>query len=171
MIARYAPLRVAFVGMASLVSLAAHPAAVASPASTAELSRQLEACRAILQDRRRLECFDAIDPGSRAAQSPAAVTDSRDAQAERFGDEFLRRERADDRAVVESISAVLKRVETRPRGEYVFYLDNGQVWTELEKGRARYRQGMAVDIERTPLGAYMLSTESGGRATRVKRLE
>lgn len=65
----------------------------------------------------------------------------------------------------------IERLERRPRGEYVFYLGNGQIWTELEKGRARYRAGMAVEIERTPLGAYILSTESGGQATRVKRLE
>jgi hypothetical protein len=61
-------------------------------------------------------------------------------------------------------------VRQRPRGEYLFELDNGQTWTESSPGRGQYQAGMAVRIERTALGAYMLSTRSG-RATRVRRLE
>ena len=70
-----------------------------------------------------------------------------------------------------TITATLSRTERRPFGEHVFYLSNGEVWTELEAGRNRYQIGTAIRIEATPVGGHILSTESGGRATRVKRLE
>ncbi|MCC5885340.1 MAG: hypothetical protein JJT88_02780 [Gammaproteobacteria bacterium] len=64
----------------------------------------------------------------------------------------------------------MTRLEQRPRGEWVFHLQNGQIWTEIEPGRTRYEEGAEVRISRTLFGSYMLSIK-GFRATRVRRLE
>ncbi len=69
-----------------------------------------------------------------------------------------------------TIRSSLKRLEQRPRGEWVFHLQNGQIWTEIEPGRARYEEGAEVRISRTLFGSHMLSAE-GIRSTRVRRLE
>jgi hypothetical protein len=105
-----------------------------------DLRRGVLECAGMPAEQRRLTCFDAL-----------AV-------------------RAQEEAEEAVISAVIQRLQRRPHGERVFHLGNGQIWTEVEPGRARYREGLEVRIERTPLGGYVLSTEAG-RATRVRRLE
>ena len=105
-----------------------------------DLRRGMLECAGMRAERARLACFDAV-----------AV-------------------RAQGEAEDAVISTVIQRLQRRPHGEQVFHLGNGQVWTEVEAGRARYREGVEVRIERTPLGGYVLSTEAG-RATRVRRLE
>lgn len=110
---------------------------------------------------KRLACFDALAgrPGDRAAAEHA------------FGGEDVHEAApAAPAPEVGAISASIDRLQSRPFGERVFHLSNGQVWTELEPGRSRYRPGMAVTIERTTFGGYVLSTE-GGRPSRVRRLE
>jgi hypothetical protein len=109
-----------------------------------DLQQAMLTCAEIETGTARLECFDAL---------------------------ALRlRSEATGRAGPREVSASILRLEQRPHGERVFHLSNGQVWTELEAGRARYREGLAVRIEQTTFGAYMLSS-AAGRATRVRRLE
>ncbi len=124
-------------------------------AQSSAIVDRLERCGGIGDDVRRLACFDALAaelrPG-RPEHDPALVQE----------------ESAD--AGDEAIAATIRRLEKRPFGEYVFHLSNGQVWTELEPGRARYRTGLEIRIESTVLGGHVLTTEAG-RATRVRRLE
>ncbi|HEX7036208.1 MAG TPA: hypothetical protein VF210_10560 [Pseudomonadales bacterium] len=125
-------------------------AALASPAAwpaddVQRLRQALGRCAAIEADDARLGCFDALAASAsrpETAPEPAA------------------------RQVV----ARLRRVEQRPRGEYVFYLDNGEVWTESSPGRRRYHDGQRVRIERTLTGGFVLTAEDGG-STRVRRLD
>lgn len=150
-----------------LLALAGMEAAASGGGSLLE---GLTACRAVAGDAERLRCFDALSRDV-SAQQPGSERDRAAAPAEEFGGEMLRRSAAAAPANgVEQIEAVLAAVERRPRGEHLFRLSNGQLWTETEAGRFRYRRGEAVTIARTPLGGYMLSTTQG-RATRVRRLE
>jgi hypothetical protein len=148
------------------------------PAAADELRRDVLQCAELTEAAARLTCFDRV---AGALQEPPAadvtVIDEPGVAAGRevlphneFGRDSLPATRTrDGEPGVEAIEAVVVSVRQRPRGEYVFELSNGQSWTESSPGRGRYEPGMAIRIERTTLGAYMLSTPSG-RATRVRRL-
>jgi hypothetical protein len=132
----------------------------------AGIEQALGRCAAKADDQARLACFDVLTAGMRRAgesekPSPEA----------RFGSGALPRQPAkDEEAEVRSVTATLVGLQQRPYGEHVFRLSNGQVWSEIEAGRSRYRTGVEVEIRRTAFGGYMLSTD-GGRATRVRRIE
>lgn len=71
-------------------------------------------------------------------------------------------------AEVDSIDSVITQVTTRPTGELIIALENGQVWVQLETdSRVRLRPGDAVTIRKAALGSYKLT--SGPSTTRVRR--
>jgi hypothetical protein len=132
---------------------------------------RVRGCAELADDRERLACFDAIAADSGVTGDAPYETATVRADPERdFGVETLPPgfDAAGD--AVDVIASRIEDLQRRPHGEYVFELANGQRWTQLESGRARYRTGQRVTIERTTLGAYMLSTDQG-RATRVRRLD
>jgi hypothetical protein len=153
-----------------------------SEAADDRLRDALAVCAAERNPDLRLQCFDRLtapvtepeqfgDAQAERQVYRADQADGSDAVVADFGSEMLRRApESEGDASPPRITATIEAVERRPYGEHVFHLSNGQVWTELEPGRFRYRAGRAVTIERTPFGAYMLSTDAG-RATRVRRLE
>lgn len=135
--------------------------------SEAEVRNGLRACLQIPNALRRLDCFDKLArnnvngenldvPGAGALPAPRSTYD--------------RPHRPSSASDNQAIRSSLLRIEERPRGERVFYLESGEVWTEIEPGRARYEAGAEVHINRTLFGSYMLSVE-GVRATRVRRLQ
>jgi hypothetical protein len=140
-------------------------------AAPADLPSMLERCAAIDSDAQRLACYDGLS-GSLSSTGAGQTPPHSDGSV--GGDGFGLRKplppptREDAKA--QAITSSIEEIRRRPRGEHIFVLTNGQVWTELEVGRSRYREGMEVTIERTLLGAYMLSTP-GGRAARVRRIE
>lgn len=136
------------------------PALPAVASTLPELREAVDACGRISADERRLACFDAL-------------VQEQEPHEARFGRETVRSPQPapqTDEDEPSGIEAVLVRLDQLPRGERVFYLDNGQVWAETSPGRSRYRADMTVRVERTPMGGYILSTDRG-RATRVRRLE
>lgn len=144
--------------MVTVSAILAAPAATAAQ-SEATFEARFRACTDLRDDSERLACFDAMTPA--AAQ----------ADPERnFGVETLPTGFDAEGEAVDVIASRIEGLQRRPHGQHVFELANGQRWTELESGRTRYRRGQRVTIERTTLGAYMLSTEQG-RATRVRRLD
>jgi len=147
-------------------------------------------CAVIQSDETRLGCFDRVVGDLRGIhrasagepddlQAGSAVGDSMEDATDRQGPsdetQVFGRETMPNRASAiitgpTSIETGILRVRYRPRGEQIFELVNGQTWTELDVGRARYQPGMTVRIERTTFGGYMLST-GNGRAARVRRLD
>jgi hypothetical protein len=158
----------------------------------AELELRMRSCSAVVGRDDRLSCYDSIaadlmkvtaaaeqKTSAPARRSPSAGVEHRaddsialrpDADSvDLFGREMVQT-KTDRGGDLHRIESTVTSISRRPRGEHVFVLDNGQVWAEISPGRALYRSGARVFIERTRLGAYMLSTDAG-KATRVRRLE
>ncbi len=71
---------------------------------------------------------------------------------------------------LEQISLTVTRVDRRPHGEHVVYLDNGQVWAEESKNSYfPVNAGDTVTIKKRMFGGYRLVTEAG-KAYDVERL-
>jgi len=142
-----------------LLSMAC-PLAVAQPPA---FEVRLQSCLQMSADAERLRCLEAAarqylagrpeggDSGNGVTVAPGA-------------------DRAEAKPPPESVSSSIERVERRPRGQRILYLANGQVWTELQRGRGQFRSGLRVEIERTFTGGYLLSTESG-LVTRVRQVD
>jgi hypothetical protein len=69
------------------------------------------------------------------------------------------------------IEARVTAVRTRPTGEQVLTLDNGQVWEQTESRREpRYEVGDVVVIRRGMLGSFMVTLAKGSATTRIRRI-
>ncbi len=84
-----------------------------------------------------------------------------------FGKEQLKPERTNKGT--ERIAAQLVKVTRRARGEYVFELDNGQVWVQSSPKWFKAEPGDPVTISKFRMGGYSLRNK-GGASTRVRRL-
>jgi hypothetical protein len=159
------------ISMAAALVMAG-PARAAAPATTAEFL----ACAAEKDDARRLACFDAaVDRARTAPANPApAVVAAPLTQEEKFG---LRGELKQEKAQkvpelqeLEQLQAQVTKVSTKPHGELVVTLENGQVWTEIQTNSgARVKAGDRVAIKPGALGSFLLVAPNG-RSTRVTRV-
>lgn len=132
-------------------------------------------CASISDDRVRLVCYDAIfqnkvetskdTPAS--AASPIAPTHSgvRD-----FGSEHLKQPKPDKSpSQSQAIEAIVIRLSKGIRKEWLFHLNNGQLWKQRSDRYIRIKEGEKVIIRRGRLGGYTLITP-GGMSTKVIRL-
>ena len=152
--------------------VAAGPARAATPATTAEFL----ACAAEKDETRRLACFDEAVVRVRAAPAnPAPVVAAAPlSQEEKFG---LRGELKQEKAQkvpelqeLEQLQAQVTKVSTKPHGELVVTLENGQVWTEIQTNSgARVKAGDRVAIKAGALGSFLLVAPNG-RSTKVTRV-
>jgi FKBP-type peptidyl-prolyl cis-trans isomerase len=71
---------------------------------------------------------------------------------------------------LEQLQAQVTKVSTKPHGELVVTLENGQVWTEIQTNSgARVKAGDRVTIKPGALGSFLLAAPNG-RSTRVTRV-
>ena len=148
-------------------SLAAAPLQSALAADD-DLAQRIATCTREQDDSRRLACFD-------LAAAPKAVTPKVET-ADTFGvhGSELARNRDDGKpeseAAPKRISATVKAIEKRARGELVVTLDNGQVWAQKEVGAYfPLKVGDPVAILAGTLGSFRLI--AGSRATAVTRVQ
>ncbi len=160
-------------------------AILASGIQAQEIPAELLSCASLDDDAERLSCFDremtrqllasreqpaitttnvVIPEGSAAAvpaeDSPTVVAVT--AAEEQFDNPQL--------SDLDPISPTVTRVDRRPHGEHVVYLDNGQVWSEQTKSSYfPVKTGETVTIKKRKYGGYRLVTESG-KAYDVERL-
>ncbi|HLS80517.1 MAG TPA: hypothetical protein VK025_03845 [Steroidobacter sp.] len=179
------------IGGLSLAPLLALVGLAPVHAADEPLAERIAACTSEKDEVRRLACFDrAAQP--LAAPRAAALNDhssdgahveppvradapAQDAEAvAEFGvkGSAIARER-DVRAQdspPDRISAVITKIERRPRGELVFALDNGQVWAQ-KRAQSYYpaKTGDSATILAGALGSHRLIV--GGRATAVTRIK
>ncbi len=129
-------------------------------------------CAELVDDARRLACYDAEygKPGKGAAAgAPATLapvvqppTDARLAQ-----DNKLKAPKSVSVTATASITGLSSLLD----GRFKATLDSGEVWTQLEPDKAVVLAvGDKVTIKKALLGSFLLTTP-GGVATRVKRVQ
>lgn len=130
---------------------------LAHPTTAAEsLREQLQQCSQFSDDSKRLVCYDQITGNLRQHAE------------QQFGQE--------QKQVIEeapdSITATIARAEEGAFGKYIFTLDNGQVWQQVDSSsRSIWRGGEQVSLERGTLGSFFMRKVTGGRSLRVKRVK
>lgn len=148
----------------------------AAESSTATLL----ACAAEPDDARRLRCFDDAAAGLRgapeaapaqAAGVPAAASRPPSAPAASAEDRFGAREKFERQEPLREIVALVAAVSTRPHGELVITLENGQVWAELAPGsKIKVKPGDTVNIKAGTLGSFFLIAPNR-RSSKVSRIQ
>jgi hypothetical protein len=157
------------------------------PVTAAERTTDaLLACANETDDAQRLRCFDAVVAGLRKAPpapaaaaaaaptpAPAAASPPPPAAAAptpeaKFG---ARGEIKPDRhEELSELTGTVTALGTKPHGELIVTLDNGQVWAEIQtSSKVRLKTGDTVRIERGALGSYSLIAPNG-RSSKVSRI-
>lgn len=82
-------------------------------------------------------------------------------------------ERGDD-GQIDRVLMTIARVDSISPNQYRFTMENGQVWTQVEAGRAlstRRLPGSQAEIRRAAMGSFLLRIDGQGRAMRVSRAQ
>jgi hypothetical protein len=178
---------------AAVVVLLAGTGSSLTPARAADSTTEaLLACADEQDDARRLRCFDAAVADLRKASKvpavpaaaaaapaagvgtpkPAAAAPATSAATVTAEDRFGARGdiKPDKHEEVSAITATVSSVGTKPYGELVVTLDNGQVWAEIARNsKLKLKTGDTVTIERGALGSFLL-VAPGGRSSKVARV-
>ena len=142
-----------------------------------EPSAALRACAAEKDDARRLACYDkevARTPPPR--QSATAVVESETPAPTQPDDKFgyrgtIAREELDRQAADEGanrLEATIAKISSRPLGQLVITLDNGQVWSQKMAESIRVKVGDRIVIKKAAFGSFLLVAPNNS-ATRVTR--
>jgi hypothetical protein len=169
--------------IAAALAVMASGAGLATAKASEHTSEALFACAGESDDVQRLRCFDAVVANLRKAP-PAAATVAAPAAAspapaprpaapaatpeQKFGARGdIKPERHED---LSELSATVTALGTKPHGELIVTLDNGQVWAEIVTGsKVKLKTGDTVKIERGALGSYSLVAPNG-RSSKVARI-
>jgi hypothetical protein len=176
----------------ALAGLAVGAARAAEPQATFEA---MEKCGRVQDPAQRLACYDGLMPRVRAALAAGPEALSREDQTSLFGldfsglfgsseattpeqfgaDNLPRPEPAPGAArPIESISATVTEHASTPTGKFIVFLDNGQVWRQLQSdtGTARFKnRDNKVLISRGMLGSYELQLNGSNKTFKVNRVK
>ncbi|HSM96906.1 MAG TPA: hypothetical protein VLT91_12735 [Rhizomicrobium sp.] len=74
---------------------------------------------------------------------------------------------------IDSITATVTDYSFNPFGKFIVFLDNGQVWREIDSDPAHFSKGSTntVTIERGMLGSYNLHINDGNHTYKVTRVK
>ncbi len=160
-------------------------------------------CAAVSDNTARLACYDALAPQLKAAQAqpPAQAADERawydpgrifgtspsqQTRPEQFGGENLaappppppkpgEAPPPPEPEAIASIAAKVTDFAYNPFGRFVVFLDDGQIWQQIEgdTDQAHFRKsgGDTVTISRGMLGSYNLVVNGSGIAFKVRRIK
>jgi hypothetical protein len=189
----------------TLAAVAGALPALAAPA-TQDLLEAVGHCAAIADDHARLACYDAVAPRVKDALAvpPAALPNNRPPTTEeqrswfgfdlgslfgttpaqqttaaQFGNDKLPATHATEEAApaeVDSITAGVTDVAYTPFGKFIVFLDNGQVWRQIEgdSEHAIFRRpakANRVAISRGFIGSYNLTLDGSNRMYKVTRVK
>jgi len=196
-------LRLTNLTMAAFVA-GALPAFAAT--STQDLLEALGKCAAVAEDHARLACYDALSPHVKEALAapPAALPGNRPPTDEEqrswfgfdlgnlfgaspsqqttpqaFGSDRLPETHAKEETAavaVDSITAGVTDYAYTPFGKFIVFLDNGQVWRQIEgdADHAVFRKSAKdnkVTINRGLIGSYNLMINGSERVFKVTRVK
>ncbi len=180
------------------------PARAEAPAQ--DLLEAMGRCSAIADDHARLACYDAVAPRVKDALAvpPSSLPANRPPTAEeqrswfgfdlgslfgaapaqqstpqQFGSDKLPETHAKEEvaaATVDSITAKVTDVAFTPFGKFIVFLDNGQVWRQIEgdADHAIFRKpakSNTVTIGRGFIGSYNLTINDSARLFKVTRVK
>jgi hypothetical protein len=177
-----------------LLSFAAVSSLAVSAAFAQSLPPSVAACTSEKDSLARLVCFDRevakyTQSAARVAPTPAVppvmappdrrVVETPPQVASPKHDEFglnpsIERKRDQTRAeedrALKELHAAITKVATKPYGEFILTLDNGQVWEQLERSETFIiKAGDGIVIKKAKLGSFLLTADSGA-TTRVRRV-
>ena len=144
--------------------------AVSSQAFAAEGTRR---CFEIYDDPQRLACYDSlfgkpVRPGAAQLPAPAVVTADPTPPAAAPRVAAPPPAKAPAPAPAQPVTGRITAVSRLANDRFAITLDNGQVWTQLERDlSAEVSAGDTVQIRPAMLGSWMLETQ-GGVKTRVR---
>ena len=149
--------------LALMSALVLAPASAPVLAAIEPLADGLRRCSLETDEVKRLACFDTL-----ASALPKIHSDQ-------FGMTVDIARKRDPVAVTrsenESLSGKIAALQEAPRGEYIFTLDNGQIWIQAElRSNIRFEVGDAVQIEHGAMSSLWLAADHH-RKTRVKRIQ
>jgi hypothetical protein len=169
-------------GVALGAALLAAPAAGAKKAPTAERPESFEAlikCRSIVDEKARLQCFDAAAAALEQASDrhDLVVVDRkqmREARRTLFGLEIPRLRifggGDDETEEVKSIESVVVNAFTNENGQWIVHLEDGSTWVQTDHSTLAVipRKGTKVKVVKAALGSYMMrvGNQPGMRARR-----
>lgn len=165
----------------SAVSLLAFALTVAAQTNAADqvLPANVRACALEKDDVRRLACYDGeiastTETAAMSETRTETATEPEPAPEVKFGYRgSIARQELDQEAAktdqLDRLEATIKELSSRPRGELVFTLDNGQVWAQkAADAKIRVKVGDRVAIKKASFGSFLLVTPFN-RTTRVTR--
>lgn len=136
------------------------------------------ACATEKDDAQRLACFDAAvvrvksqpaQPAEAAAVAAAPVLTKEEKFGLRGDLKQEKAKQAPELAELESLTGKVTKLATKPYGELIVTLDNGQVWYEIKANSGiRVKVGDEVTVKSGALGSYTLV--ANGRSTKVTRV-
>ncbi len=115
-----------------------------------------------------------------AAESAPAVAPAPEAAPKASGEQLFGKSSDETSAAiaeaagvedVSSITASATSVASDPYGKITISLDNGQRWRQVRAERFDVSVGDEVVIRRAVFGSFTLQRKSGGRKTKVRRLD
>jgi hypothetical protein len=182
------------------------PFSARAQAPTQDLLEALGRCAAIADDHARLACYDAMSPRLKDALAapPAMLPGNRAPTAEeerswfgfdlgnlfgaspaqqttpqQFGSDRLPETKAKEdtaAAAVDSVTAGVSEFAYNPFGRFIVFLDNGQVWKQIEGDvdRAVFPKpgkDNKVTISRGFIGSYNLTINDSAKVFKVTRVK
>ncbi|HEY4114126.1 MAG TPA: hypothetical protein VGM17_08705 [Rhizomicrobium sp.] len=174
----------------------------AMAASRDDVIEAMGKCAAVADDKARLACYDALAPRVRDAMAtPPTSLDHEPTKQEQeswfgfdigslfgggstapttpeqFGKERTQEaDQARQHEEIDGISAGVTEVAFTPFGQFILFLDNGQVWRQIpgDADRAHFKSKAAdneVTITRGLLGSYNITINDSAKLYKVTRVK
>ena len=148
-------------------------------------TRDLTSCRVIKDSLNRVACYDAyVDSRIRKASGedmPSSMDSVRSDETQQdivevenlFGKSSVESKQfLEEKFSIKKIDQIVSKVDKVRRlahKKVQVYLENGQVWRQLDNEPIRIRKGDEVVVRTAALGSFLLGKKSGGSKIRVKR--
>lgn len=128
----------------------------------------LELCRAEQNALKRLLCYDAInsDAAATSASAPNTAASNVEAPRQEFGKEHRNILQED---APEQVYMTVRKVSYNPYKSLIVEFDNGQVWHQLGTEFYSIKAGEQHYIKRAVMNSFLLGSDDGRKAIRVRR--
>jgi hypothetical protein len=136
-------------------------------------------CNKKLNDAERLRCYDELSQISKTQtiEKPIVnVTSEESLQSSPIKilskiESFGLSEKQKAKGEVETIVALVTKIEHDLRKNLIVTLDIEQIWLQTDGTRMLLREGDSVSLDRGALGSFFLGVEGKNRRMRVKRIK